>query len=290
MQEPGSPPEPVASLVAAAADAEAATPAASGSGGAGSAPHHWMAMNNRAPIATHMRALLPPDSPAAQGLALEIGSGTGAQLELLAAGFPGLSWRPSEYSAGKSVVRGFYEQGPDGPELGHAVEKVRTLADLDAALSIKFDNVLPAVELDGSTPFESWPSLVTESGAGSYALLFCSNVVHIAPWAVAEGIFAGAGAALRSGGSLVFHGPFKRGGKCANADAQLWDCQMRGIDDGSGFVRPHADEGWGNRPGPTTTLDIGHHRLRTKQTAPSAQTLHSTLGTVGTRPDIFECS
>ena len=57
----------------------------------GAAPHHWMAMNNRAPIAAHMQNLLPPDSPAAQGLALEIGSGTGAQMEALAESFPGIS-------------------------------------------------------------------------------------------------------------------------------------------------------------------------------------------------------
>ena len=46
--------------------------------------HHWMALNNRAPIAAHIQNLVPLDSPAAQGLALEIGSGSGAQLELLA--------------------------------------------------------------------------------------------------------------------------------------------------------------------------------------------------------------
>jgi hypothetical protein len=63
------------------------------------------------------------------------------------------------------VVRGFYEQGPDGPELGHPSFKVRKLEDLDAALGDKLANVLPAVELDGSAPFDSWPPAVTESGA-----------------------------------------------------------------------------------------------------------------------------
>lgn len=184
-------------------------------------------MNNRAPIAAHMRNLVAPDSPAAQGLALEIGSGSGAQLEVLAEVFPGLSWRPSEYLAGQIVVRGFYEQGPDGPELGHPSFKVRELAELDAALCEKLGNVLPAVELDGSAPWDTWPTAVTESGPGSYAVVFSSNVVHIAPWFVAEGIFAGAAAALRPGGSLVFHGPFQIDGKCVNADTQLWDAQAR---------------------------------------------------------------
>ena len=76
--------------------------------------HHYMAMNNRKPIATHMQKLVQLDSPDAIGLALEIGSGTGAQLELLAETYKDLMWRPSEYSVDQSVVRGFYEQGPDG--------------------------------------------------------------------------------------------------------------------------------------------------------------------------------
>ena len=38
--------------------------------------------------------------PAAQGLGLEFGSATGAQLEVLAVAYPGLTWRPSEYCAG----------------------------------------------------------------------------------------------------------------------------------------------------------------------------------------------
>jgi hypothetical protein len=58
-----------------------------------------MAMNNRAPIAEHMRTLIAPDSAAAHGLALEIGSGTGAQLQVLAEAYPGLIWRPSEHVA-----------------------------------------------------------------------------------------------------------------------------------------------------------------------------------------------
>jgi hypothetical protein len=37
-------------------------------------------------------------------------------------------------------------------------------------------------------------------------------------------------------GSLVFHGPFQRDSKCVNAATQLWDAQMRGIDDGTGAV------------------------------------------------------
>ena len=219
--------------------------------------HHYMAMANRAPIATAMAAFVPPD---ARGLALEIGSGTGAQLQALAAAFPRLSWRPSEFATGGAgvAVRGFYEQGPDGPEAGHPVAKARSLAALDAALADELPNVLPAVDLDGAAPFSSWPPAVTtgEGGAslaGGYELVFASNVVHIAPWAVAEGIFAGASSALRRGGSLVFHGPFKRDGKYEGlGHEQLWDEQMRGFN----------GEGWGIRDVGEMAAEGARHGLR----------------------------
>lgn len=217
--------------------------------GAEAGSHHWMAMNNRAPIAAHMRSLLSPDDPAAQGLALEVGSATGAQLAVLAEAYPGLTWRPSEYAAGQAVVRGFYEQGPDGPEPGHPVAKVRALADLDIALA-NLENVLPAVEIDASTPFDTWPTAVALSG--SYALLFASNVVHIAPWEVAEGIFAGAAAALRPGGSLFFHGPYRLNGRFVGVGhEELWDSQMRSC-----------AKGWGIRDVSEMTAEGAKHGLR----------------------------
>ena len=42
--------------------------------------------------------------------------------------------------------------------------------------------------------------------------MFCANVIHIAPWAVAESLFAGAGRHLAAGGRLFLYGPFKRDG------------------------------------------------------------------------------
>ncbi len=213
-------------------------------------PHHWMAVGNSVPIAACMQSLLPPTCSRSQGLGLEIGSGTGAQLEALAEAYPGLSWRPSEYCAGQSTVRGFYEQGPDGPDSGHPVEKIRNLADLDTVLK-KYQNVLPAVELDGSKPFTAWPDAVTSAGKGSYAVVFCSNVVHIAPWAVAEGIFAGSATALRLGGSLFFHGPFKLDGQYYGiGHEQLWDEQMRSF-----------DRGWGIRDINEMAAEAAKHKL-----------------------------
>jgi SAM-dependent methyltransferase len=38
------------------------------------------------------------------------------------------------------------------------------------------------------------------------------NMIHIAPWAAAVGLFMGAGRLLKPGGILFLYGPFKQGG------------------------------------------------------------------------------
>ena len=45
-----------------------------------------------------------------------------------------------------------------------------------------------------------------------FLAMFCANVIHIAPWAVAQGLFAGAGRHLRADGRLFLYGPFRRDG------------------------------------------------------------------------------
>jgi hypothetical protein len=55
-----------------------------------------------------------------------------------------------------------------------------------------------------------WPQDVNTPGA--LLAIVCANVIHIAPWRVAEGLFAGAGRYLRDDGRLFLSGPFKRDG------------------------------------------------------------------------------
>jgi Protein of unknown function (DUF938) len=57
--------------------------------------------------------------------------------------------------------------------------------------------------------------------------VFCANVVHIAPWRVAQGLFAGAACALRHGGLLVLYGPFKRDGKHTAISNAVFDTSLR---------------------------------------------------------------
>jgi hypothetical protein len=66
-------------------------------------------------------------------------------------------------------------------------------------------------------------------GSGPTGLLavFCANVIHIAPWRVAEGLFTGAGRYLRADGRLFLYGPFKRDGRHTAVSNAVFDTSLR---------------------------------------------------------------
>ena len=87
------------------------------------------------------------------------------------------------------------------------------------------------------------------SGPGQLLAVFCANVIHIAPWRVAEGLFAGAARYLRPAGRLFLYGPFKRDGKHTALSNSIFDTSLRDRDPEWG-VRDIADvERFGLREG-----------------------------------------
>jgi len=125
-------------------------------------------------------------------------------VEVFAPAFPGLEWQPSDvYPAGS-------------PQLQR----------LDENCCRQHGNVLPAVSLDSSKPWEHWPPEVADR-AGGFQLVFASNFSHCTPWAVTAGLLAGASRALRPGGSLVVYGPFKRGGRFVTERDAAFDESLR---------------------------------------------------------------
>ncbi|MBU0724116.1 MAG: DUF938 domain-containing protein [Alphaproteobacteria bacterium] len=117
----------------------------------------------------------------ATGLLLEIASGTGEHAAFMAPQMPdGLHWQPSDYATD-------------------------ALADIDAhARASGSTRIRPAIRLDVTAAV--WP--VEQADA-----IFCCNMIHIAPWAAAEGLFAGAGRLLSTGAPLVLYGPYRRNGQ-----------------------------------------------------------------------------
>src|SRR5215475_13724904 len=69
--------------------------------------------------------------------------------------------------------------------------------------------------------------MVAAGGPAKLLALFCANVIHIAPWRVAQGLFAGAGRALRDDGRLFLYGPFKRDGQHTAVSNAVFDTSLR---------------------------------------------------------------
>ena len=92
-------------------------------------------------------------------------------------------------------------------------------------------------------------SIYDHSGPQNLLAVFCANVIHIAPWRVAEGLFAGAGRYLRADGRLFLYGPFKRGGKHTAVSNAVFDTSLRerdpewGVRDVEALERLAADAG-----------------------------------------------
>lgn len=131
------------------------------------------AERNKNAILEQLRVHLPT-----RGTVLELASGTGQHAVHFAANLPQLRWQPSE---------------PD-PALRAAIAERLTDAGLD--------NVAEPIDLDVTAA--AW--LVAQADA-----LVCINMIHIAPWAAAQGLLRGAGLVLRPGAPLVLYGPFRRG-------------------------------------------------------------------------------
>ncbi len=88
------------------------------------------------------------------------------------------------------------------------------------------ENIRAPQRIDLTDP--AWDAKMQDAGGPPKLLaVFCANVIHIAPWRVAEGLFAGAGHYLRDDGRLFLYGPFKRGGKHTAISNAVFDTSLR---------------------------------------------------------------
>jgi SAM-dependent methyltransferase len=126
---------------------------------------------NRQPI---LEALRPRLAEGAR--VLEVASGAGEHAMFLAAALPQVSWQPSDRDA----------------------EALASIAAWQRAAGV--ENLAAPIRLDAADP-ASWPK-------GPFEAVVCINMVHISPWAAAEGLMAGAGRVLAPGGRLFIYGPY----------------------------------------------------------------------------------
>jgi hypothetical protein len=149
------------------------------------------------------------------GDVVETGSGTGQHVVHFARHAPDITWWPSDLNE----------------------QHLKSIAAWQAYTGLA--NVRPPLRIDLSDPL--WcPEMHDGSGPGKLLAVFCANVIHIAPWRVAEGLFAGAARYLRADGRLFLYGPFKRDGKHTALSNAVFDTSLRERDPEWG-VRDIAD-------------------------------------------------
>jgi SAM-dependent methyltransferase len=145
---------------------------------------------------------------------LEIGSGTGQHIVEFAKHAPNVVWWPSDYHEAHLA----------------SIAAWRRHAGLP--------NLRAPVRIDVADP--DW-SLPPELGPGRKLLgIFCANVIHIAPWRVAEGLVKAAGRHLDGDGRMFLYGPFMREGKHTAPSNVEFDRSLRSANPEWG-VRDTAD-------------------------------------------------
>jgi SAM-dependent methyltransferase len=128
------------------------------------------------------------------GVVLEIASGTGQHAVYFASALPGLTWQPSD------------------PDAASRASIVAWTADAGVT------NMLAPLALD--VCHAPW-------GIDAAQAVVCINMIHIAPWAAAQALFAGAGRVLDAGGVLYLYGPYKRYGAHTAPSNAAFDVQLR---------------------------------------------------------------
>lgn len=145
---------------------------------------------NRDPIAAVLEAELP-----AEGLVLEIASGSGEHCAFFAGQFPALQWQPSD---------------PDEAALA-------SIADWCEGLP----NVLPPLALDAAA--QDWPVAAADA-------ILCVNMVHISPWEATLGLMAGAARLLAPGAPLILYGPYRRRDMPTAESNEAFDLSLKARD------------------------------------------------------------
>jgi SAM-dependent methyltransferase len=151
---------------------------------------------NHAAIGTVLEAYLHGRT----GDVLELGGGSGQHAAEFARRLPAITWWPSDIND----------------------DHLRSIAAWRDQVKLK--NLRAPVPLDAS---ESDWHLREHGLPTEFLAIFCANVIHISPWTMAEGLFAGAGRHLRADGRLLLYGPFKRGGQHNAPSNAEFDASLR---------------------------------------------------------------
>ena len=156
---------------------------------------------NKQPILDRLREVLP-----AQGVALEIASGTGQHMVWFAAALPDWSWQPTDAQA----------------------DSLAAIAQRVAEQGLK--NVRPPQLLDVlASPWRP--------DGDRFNLIYCANMLHIAPWATCAALMRGSARHLARGGLLVTYGPYLEDEVTTSEGNLAFDQSLRAQDPAWGLRR-----------------------------------------------------
>lgn len=136
----------------------------------------------------------------AAGKVLEIGGGTGEHAVHLASALPDCRWLTGDPDAGsrRSIAAWIAQANLHNLSGPHAIDA--TAKDWG---------------VEDAAPFDALVSI---------------NMIHIAPFEAAEGLFAGAGRLLGCDGRLFLYGPFSRGGVHTAPSNEAFDASLKSRD------------------------------------------------------------
>jgi SAM-dependent methyltransferase len=136
------------------------------------------------------------------GDVVEAGSGTGQHVVDFARRSPNIVWWPSDLNE----------------------QHLKSIRAWRAHTQLP--NIREPMRIDLTDP--DWcPAMHDGTGPGKLLAVFCANVIHIAPWQVAEGLVAGASKVLRPDGRLFLYGPFKRDGQHTALSNAVFDTSLK---------------------------------------------------------------
>ena len=159
-------------------------------------------IRNQEPIAAILAPFLP-----AQGLVLEVGSGSGEHICYFAERFAHLMWQPSDNAAERLQSIEAWRRRRPRPNLRSAI----TLDVLAAP----------------------WPIAAADA-------VIAINLLHVTPWTVALALLDGASRILPPDGVLYIYGPFLRDGEHTSAGNAEFDRLLRERDAALGLRHAEA--------------------------------------------------
>ena len=142
---------------------------------------------NAEPILEVLKTLLP-----AEGLVVEVASGSGQHAARFAVEFSDLIWQPTDID----------------PEHRRSI----------VAWSNGLSNVLKPLDLDATA--SDWP--VARANA-----VICINMIHIAPWSAGLGLLKGTGKILEPGEVLYLYGPYMIDGAHTSESNAQFDADLK---------------------------------------------------------------